>query len=191
MLCGALNEISTTDRALTATLLDEAASDDLLRPIIVMLHPQGSFSDQDFERCLAALRDTDNPHGFEVLLWRDEYQDGGSARAEELASVMVTKEGGEHALLEGLSMRLHNKEDTEGLLGKRLRSLALRAAAKQLLKHDNDPGGNGDYRMNGSLGTASSTIVKMRRLESCLTVYLTRKTGPQCTTIGSTLPSLL
>lgn len=152
VLCGALNEIATTDQALTAMLLDEAASDDLLRPIIVMLHPQGSFSDQDFERCLAALRDADNPHEFEVLLWRDEYQNGGSVRAEQLASVMVTKEGGESALLEGLSMRLQDKEDTEELFGKRLRSLALRAAAKQLLGHDNDPGGNGDYRMNRVLG---------------------------------------
>lgn len=152
VLCGALNEISSTDEALTAMLLDEAASDELLRPIIVMLHPQGSFSDQDFERCLAALRGTDNPRGFEDLLWREEYQVSGSARAEQLARVMVTKESGERALLEGLSMRLHDKEDTEELLGTGLRSVALRAAAKHLLEHDNDPGGNGDYRLTKVLG---------------------------------------
>ncbi|MDA4845744.1 hypothetical protein [Hoeflea poritis] len=152
VLCGALNEISKTDEALTAKLLDEAASDELLRPIIVLLHPQKSFSDQDFERCLAALRDTDNPRGFEVLLWRDEYQDAGSARAEQLASVMVSKEGGKRSLLEGLSMRLHDKEDAEELFGKSLRSLALRAAAKHMLEHDNDPGGNSDYRLTKVLG---------------------------------------
>lgn len=79
---------------------------------------------------------------------------------------MVKKESGERALLEGLSMRLHDKEDTEDLLGKGLRSVALRAAAKHLLEHDKDPCGNGDYRLTKVLrhyhrfDSAVSTIVK-------------------------------
>ena len=37
------------------SLLDEAASDNLLMPIIVGLHPRAGFSNADFDRCLNVL----------------------------------------------------------------------------------------------------------------------------------------
>ena len=49
VLEGALDELSKSDASLTANLLDDAASDSLLRPIIVRLHPYTGFSNDDFD----------------------------------------------------------------------------------------------------------------------------------------------
>ena len=148
VLSGALEELSNLDKQLTFELLNEAADDELLKPIIVGLHPYSSFSEVDFDRCVNVFESIEgHVQGIERLFWQDEYLNVAYSKLVDLAKKLLFKANGDCVLLEALTMRLHGKVKSEDILGEELRKIALRAAASHLTKNDPEPGGLGDYRL--------------------------------------------
>ncbi|MFV1442728.1 hypothetical protein VXL85_10885 [Phaeobacter sp. JH60H1] len=148
VLSGALQEIGKTNKSLASQILDECATDELLQPCIIRLHPFEDFNEVDFDRCLTVLKQAGQPQiGIGSFLWRSEYDVVSTQKMIELAEEILASEGGASELLEAYSMKLHGKDQEVDTLGLEHRRLGLISATQLIANSDSDPGGSKDYSM--------------------------------------------
>ncbi|MBL3554095.1 hypothetical protein [Rhodovulum sulfidophilum] len=148
VLCGFLEEVDNFEPQLAQRLLDRCADHNLLRQVIVGLHPARKFDEADLDRCLAVLGDPNiNGRMYNNILWRDTYASLPSHRIIEVAERILAKPNGDDAVLEGLTMKLHGEDSQLDTLGPELRRLGLVAATQRMLRDHNDPGGSTNHRM--------------------------------------------
>jgi len=152
---GFIEETNAVDIVLAQELLDQCAQQPELRNVLVLLHPQGIFTEADLSRCETLLDDPATYLGtFGPILWRDDYAHLPVHRLLALAQRLLTKPNGDDVVLDALDMRLHNKDDAVDTLGAELRLVGLRAAIQRLRKNDTYRGGRGDHAMDTVVGAA-------------------------------------
>src|SRR5699024_5217503 len=129
-------------------ILDQCAQHSELKKVLVDLHPWKEFAINDFNRCIAILDDSDiSPFMYGSILWAAKYADLSRECILDLTSRLLSKSNGDDVVLEGLSMRLHNKDESIDILGAEFRLLGLKAGISRLKKNDNDSDGMSDYNM--------------------------------------------
>ncbi len=133
VLAGFLEEAGQLNQGLDRSLLDACLGDDLLRPLIRLLHPAREFSDADMDRCIYALQQPDVPAwSFGDLLWRDVFEVVSQSKRIALAQTILEKPNGDEVLLDALNMRLHDKDKSQDILGQEMRRLGLLASISRL-----------------------------------------------------------
>ncbi|SEG33199.1 hypothetical protein SAMN05421751_1333 [Jhaorihella thermophila] len=157
VLSGFMEALDETDRSTAQALLDQCLDDALLRPILVGLHPAGSFDEKDLDRCISALEHPDVT-GFLYgdLLWRDSYAGIPQKRLRELAERLLDKPNGDAIVLDALSMKLHRASPAKDALGREFRRIGLKAAARIIKRSRNDPGGTIDHALEKVIEAALS-----------------------------------
>lgn len=154
---GFIEEVDSVNPALAQDLLDQCAQHPILRQVLVGLHPWRQFTVTDLDRCMKHFDDPDiRPFMYEPILWREQYACLPSACVLELAERLLSKVGGDDAILEALSMRLHNQDESIDTLGADFRRVGLTAAIQRIKNSNGDQGGLIDYRMECVINTALS-----------------------------------
>ncbi|MCU8071657.1 hypothetical protein [Shewanella sp. SM32] len=172
---GFITEVNSINSFLAEKLLDQCAQHPILRRALVYLHPLGTFTETDLDRCMAILDDPEiHPSIYEPILWRDEYAHLPKGRIINLAQRLLSKPNGDDVVLDALSMRLHEKDVDVDSLGPDFRQIGLRAAILSLSKnHDNYSGGR-DYRMERVISAAlrfnGNEAAKQEWLDTIFTV---------------------
>ncbi|MGI2097953.1 hypothetical protein [Shewanella glacialipiscicola] len=152
---GFITEVNSINSFLAEKLLDQCAQHPILRRALVYLHPFGTFTETDLDRCMAILEDPEiHPSMYEPILWRDEYAHLPKGRIIDLAQRLLSKPNGDDVVLDALSMRLHDKEVDVDSLGPTLRQIGLRSAIFNLPKNRNDSGDGRDYHMDRVINAA-------------------------------------
>lgn len=152
---GFIEEADSFDSALAQELLDQCAQHPQLRNVLVGLHPRRAFTETDLDRCVALLDDpVINPRMYGLILWRDEYAHLPENRVLDLAQRLLCKPSGDDVVLEALSMKLPNKEETADTLKSAFRWIGLRAAIQRLKGDHRDAGGSMDYHMERVVSSA-------------------------------------
>ncbi|MEI7252437.1 hypothetical protein [Pectobacterium versatile] len=145
---GFIEEVDSVDPSLAQKFLDQCAQHPELRQVLVSLHPWEKFTVNDLDRCMKHLDDPDiSPFMYEPILWREQYASLPSARIHELAERLLSKPGGDDAILEALSMRLYGKDESIDTLGADFRRIGLAAAIQRIKNSDRVQRGAIDYRM--------------------------------------------
>lgn len=133
VLSGFIEEAGRINEGIDRQILDICLDDPLLRPTILLLHPSHDFTDADLDRCMKALAHPDvGAWSFGKLLWRQEYAALPTANLLELAEMLLEKPNGDEAILDALSMKLHDKDKTIDNLGSELRRIGLLAAIRRI-----------------------------------------------------------
>ncbi|WP_429145924.1 hypothetical protein [Aeromonas rivipollensis] len=171
---GFIEEVDRIEPALAKALLENCAQHPELRHGLVDLHPQRSFTEADLDRCMMLLDESDiYPSMYEPILWRDEYGNLPRERVLDLATRILSKQGGSDVVLRALSMRLHGKEPGDQL-GLDFRRIGLKAAILSLPKDHCDPGGMGGYNMecviNAGLRFDGNELEKQEWLDAVFAV---------------------
>ncbi|WP_446445458.1 hypothetical protein [Shewanella sp. 1180_01] len=169
---GFIEAVNSVDLALTQDLLDQCAQHPILRRALVYLHPFGTFTETDLDRCMTILDDPEiHPSMYEPILWRAEYAHLPKGRIINLAQRLLSKPNGGDVVLEALSMRLDGAVDT---LGPDFRQIGLRAAILSLSKNHDDYSGGRDYRMERVISAAlrfnGNEAAKQEWLDTIFTV---------------------
>jgi hypothetical protein len=155
VLTGFIQEIAFDDPASGQDLLDRCTQHPQLRQVLVGLHPSHGFTENDLDRCLAALDRPEVPGWmYGALLWQDEYATLPHDRIVDLAKRLLARQNGDDVVLNGLSMKLHGKDGALDTLGVDLRRIGLGAATQRLLRDHNDPGGSTDHMMENVISSA-------------------------------------
>jgi hypothetical protein len=152
---GFIEEVASVDYVLSREFLDESAGHPDLSRVLVGLHPWSDFTVTDLDRCMALLNGAEVwPWMFEPILWQDNYAHLPKERIVDLAERLLSKSGGEDAVLHGLTMRLHDKDTAVDTLGPELRRTGLQAAIKRIGGEGSDPGGSKDHDMKCVISAA-------------------------------------
>jgi nucleotidyltransferase/DNA polymerase involved in DNA repair len=152
---GFIEEVDSIDPVIAVELLDLCARHPELRQALVGLHPKREFTENDLDRCIALLDDSDTRAGmYGPVLWRDEYVNLPAERVLELAQRLLSKPDGDDVVLDAISMRLHGENEEVDTLGSAFRSVGLRAAIQRLQRNQDDPGGAMDYDMERVVSAA-------------------------------------
>lgn len=139
VIVGFIDEVDSVDPALAQDLLDQCAEHPALRLVLVVLHPLRRFTVNDLDRCLKHLDDPDiRPLMYGPILWREQYAHLPNSRVLNLAERLLNKVGGDDAILEALSMRLHDKDKSIDTLGADFRRIGLAAAIQRFKNSDRD-----------------------------------------------------
>lgn len=134
VLSGFVGQAGLQQQGLDRQILDECLGDPLLRREIVMLHPSHDFCEADLDRCMKALDYPDvGAWIFETLIWRKEFSALSRDKIVDLATKLLGKPGGDHAVLHALNMRLHDTNKSVDTLGRFLRQIGLTAALSRLI----------------------------------------------------------
>ncbi|MEQ5184716.1 hypothetical protein [Providencia rettgeri] len=152
---GFIEEVDSINRELAQEILDQCAQHSELKKVLVDLHPWKEFTINDFNRCIAILDDSDiNPFMYGAILWAAKYADLPRECILDLTSRLLSKPNGDDVVLEGLSMRLHDKDESIDILGAEFRLLGLKAGISRLKRNDNDSGSMSDYNMERVINAA-------------------------------------
>lgn len=152
---GFIEEVDFINRELAQEILDQCAQHSELKKVLVDLHPWKEFAINDFNRCIAILDDSDiSPFMYGSILWAAKYADLPRECILDLTSRLLSKSNGDGVVLEGLSMRLHNKDESIDILGAEFRLLGLKAGISRLKRNDNDSDGMSDYNMEHVINAA-------------------------------------
>lgn len=155
VLSGFIEEVDFINRELAQEILDQCAQHSELKKVLVDLHPWKEFAINDFNRCIAILDDSDiSPFMYGSILWAAKYADLPRECILDLTSRLLSKSNGDDVVLEGLSMRLHNKDESIDILGAEFRLLGLKAGISRLKRNDNDSDGMSDYNMEHVINAA-------------------------------------
>lgn len=148
VICGFIAEVDNIDPMLAQSLLDQCAKHPELRNVLIALHPRREYSEADLDRCMALLDEPDTrPWMYEPILWSEQFAHLPENRIMELFQRLLTKETGDDLILHALSMRLHDKSETEDTLGIGLRLIGLKAATQRIQKDERDHAGAKDHDM--------------------------------------------
>lgn len=172
---GFIEEVDFINRELAQEILDQCAQHSELKKVLVDLHPWKEFAINDFNRCIAILDDSDiSPFMYGSILWAAKYADLPRECILDLTSRLLSKSNGDDVVLEGLSMRLHNKDESIDILGAEFRLLGLKAGISRLNGNDNDSGGMCDYNMerviNAALRFDGNELEKLEWLDTIFDV---------------------
>lgn len=152
---GFIEEVDSVDQALAQEFLDQCVQHPELRQVLVDLHPWGNFMEKDLDRCMRHFDDPDiRPFMYEPILWREQYSNLPRVRVLDLAERLLSKVGGDDAILEALSMRLHGRDESIDTLGTDFRRIGLTAATLRFKNSNGDRGGLIDYRMERVIDAA-------------------------------------
>ncbi|HGN2346247.1 TPA: hypothetical protein ACKR1W_000620 [Proteus mirabilis] len=152
---GFIEEVDFINRELAQEILDQCVQHSELKKVLVDLHPWKEFAINDFNRCIAILDDSDiSPFMYGSILWAAKYADLPRECILDLTSRLLSKSNGDDVVLEGLSMRLHNKDESIDILGAEFRLLGLKAGISRLKRNDNDSDGMSDYNMEHVINAA-------------------------------------
>lgn len=155
VFAGFIEEADSLDSALAQELLDQCAQHPELRHYLVSLHPRREFTENDLDRCMSILDDSDiHPSMYGSILWRESYANLPRGSVLDLAQRLLSKPNGDDVVLDALSMKLHGKEESVDTLGSDLRRVGLRAAIQRLPIDRSDSGGSSDYQMECVVGAA-------------------------------------
>lgn len=111
--------------------------------------------EKDLDRCMRHFDDPDiRPFMYEPILWREQYSNLPRVRVLDLAERLLSKVGGDDAILEALSMRLHGRDESIDTLGTDFRRIGLTAATLRFKNSNGDRGGLIDYRMERVIDAA-------------------------------------
>ncbi|HGL4053742.1 TPA: hypothetical protein ACKE1F_002882 [Citrobacter koseri] len=145
---GFIAEVDSVDPALAQEFLDQCAQHPELRHVLVGLHPWGKFTVYDLDRCIKHLDDPDiRPFMYEPILWRDQYANLPRVRLLDLAKRLLNKVSGDDVILDALSMKLHDQDESTDTLSTDFRLLGLTAAIQRIKNSNGDQGGLIDYHM--------------------------------------------
>lgn len=172
---GFIEGVDSVDVAVAQKFLDQCAQHPALRHVLVGLHPQREFTESDLDRCMALLDASDiRPFMYEPILWREQYANLPRVRVLDLAKRLLNKASGDDVVLDALSMRLHDKDESVDTLGSDFRFVGLAAAIQRIQKNQSDQGGSIDYCMerviNAALRFDGNEAEKLEWLETILTV---------------------
>jgi hypothetical protein len=143
---GFIAELASCDPALAQELLDQSSKHHLLRKVLVGLHPFVGFTETDLSRCISVLNEPEvSAWMYGGILWGDNFAALPYSRIVDLVECLMTKPNGCSVILDGLSMKLHDKDGAVDTLGGELRRLGLVAATQQFLSDYSDPGGSKDH----------------------------------------------
>ncbi|WP_345830262.1 hypothetical protein AAGR22_03310 [Erwinia sp. HDF1-3R] len=152
---GFIGEVDSVDPSLAQKFLDQCAQHPELRQVLVGLHPWGTFTVTDLDRCMKHLDDPDIPlFMYEPILWRDQYANLPRVRLLDLAKRLLNKVSGDDVILDALSMKLHGKDESTDTLGADFRLIGLAAAIQRIQNSDRDQGGTIDYHMEQVIDAA-------------------------------------
>lgn len=155
VLTGFINGVSARDRAGAQRLLDQCRDDDLLRLVLVDLHPLQAFSEEDLDRCEDVLRYPEvEAWMYGPILWRDSSERLPEKRLLNLAELLLAKTDGDAVVLDALSMRLHETNYNADTLGHDFRRIGLKAAIQRLPTGQEGLGQTLDYSMARVVGAA-------------------------------------
>jgi len=155
VLGGFIGEVDSVDPSLAQKFLDQCAQHPELRQVLVGLHPWGTFTVTDLDRCMKHLDDPDIPlFMYEPILWRDQYANLPRVRLLDLAKRLLNKVSGDDVILDALSMKLHGKDESTDTLGADFRLIGLAAAIQRIQNSDRDQGGTIDYYMEQVIDAA-------------------------------------
>ncbi|WP_342324050.1 hypothetical protein AAEY27_06380 [Kosakonia sp. BYX6] len=132
LLCGFIEQLTLQARPMAEELLDQCLESSQLRAILVGLQPEQYFDNNAFQRCMQALNYEDvSGWLYERMLWRESYSLSQN-QIITLAERLLEKDLGASFVLDGLAMKLHNKDPNKDVLGAELRRIGLLAAAQRL-----------------------------------------------------------
>lgn len=133
VFAGFIEGVHAVDPALTQELLDECSHHPKLKCALIGLHPSSNFTEADLDRCMALLDDLEiSPWMYDSILWRDTYASLPAYRLLNLAQKLLKKKGGDDVILHALSMKLHDKNKIQDVLGADWRQIGLRAGIQRL-----------------------------------------------------------
>ncbi len=148
VLSGFISQVAETDIQLSRSILDQCLESPLLRKIIVGLHPTKDFGEEELNRCMEVLTDSDaDLSQFGSLFWQEQYEGLPKNRVVDLARKIISKNQGRVVLLDAFSIKLNGKDSSKDVLGLELRQLGLIAATECLINGESDHNELTDYHL--------------------------------------------
>ena len=137
VLAGFVHETARIDKNLSIAILDACLEDSLLECVIVPLHPQENFTEDDFDRCIKAIENPEiNLLRHEYFLWQSNYSHLPKEKKLHLARILLKHPKGTEIVIQGLSMKIRGSDKTVDILGLELRQIGLSVAIKYLNMND-------------------------------------------------------
>ncbi|MDF7674522.1 hypothetical protein PT277_03965 [Acetobacteraceae bacterium ESL0709] len=153
IFAGFIAEAKSIDPILVEEFLDDCVHHAELRHVIVVLYSERGFTENDFQRCMVVLDDSDiSARNYQPIIWRKEYAHLPAGLLIKLAQQLLTKPGGADVVLEALSLKLHGRAQDIDTLGAEWRQIGLQAAIQRIQENRVDD--DIDYHMEHVIGAA-------------------------------------